>query len=220
MKVVLADGTLVRTGMGAQPGAETWAEYPYGFGPTVDGLFAQGNFGDRAHACILVFLISRSDVEGNRKIRNAFKHLIKVVTENGWGEYRSRRCSRTPCAPPTATTAALTTLAATLTGATFAVVKDTAPASRAALFAKHCLSCHAAGPGHPGTMALAIKYKDTEQPAVLQERKDPSSELVKVFVRYGASAMPFFRRTEIRDDELLQIKGYMQPREPNVRPEP
>jgi len=45
MEIVLADGTLVRTGMGALPGSDTWGEYPFGFGPSVDGLFAQGNFG-------------------------------------------------------------------------------------------------------------------------------------------------------------------------------
>jgi 4-cresol dehydrogenase (hydroxylating) len=45
MEVVLPNGEVMRTGMGALPGAETWAEYRYGFGPTVDGLFAQGNFG-------------------------------------------------------------------------------------------------------------------------------------------------------------------------------
>ncbi|HEX8788681.1 MAG TPA: hypothetical protein VF793_21025, partial [Telluria sp.] len=43
----------------------------------------------RAHACILVFLISRSDVEGNRKLREAFKHLIQVAAAHGWGEYRT-----------------------------------------------------------------------------------------------------------------------------------
>jgi 4-cresol dehydrogenase (hydroxylating) len=42
---VLPNGDVVRTGMGALPGANTWAEYRYGFGPTVDGLFAQGNLG-------------------------------------------------------------------------------------------------------------------------------------------------------------------------------
>jgi (+)-pinoresinol hydroxylase len=45
MEVVLPNGDIVRTGMGALPGAKTWAEYRYGFGPTVDGLFAQGNCG-------------------------------------------------------------------------------------------------------------------------------------------------------------------------------
>lgn len=45
MEVVLANGEVIRTGMGALPGADTWAQYPHGFGPSVDGLFAQGNFG-------------------------------------------------------------------------------------------------------------------------------------------------------------------------------
>ncbi|MDO6966154.1 FAD-binding oxidoreductase [Rhizobium alvei] len=45
MEVVLANGELMRTGMGALPGAATWQDYKYGFGPYVDGLFSQGNFG-------------------------------------------------------------------------------------------------------------------------------------------------------------------------------
>jgi len=45
MEVVLPNGELLRTGMGALPGAKTWQEYRYGFGPDPAGLFAQGNFG-------------------------------------------------------------------------------------------------------------------------------------------------------------------------------
>lgn len=45
MEVVLPTGELVRTGMGAMPAATTWQQYKYGVGPTVDGLFAQSNFG-------------------------------------------------------------------------------------------------------------------------------------------------------------------------------
>ena len=45
MEVVLPDGDLLRTGMGALPGAESWQEYKYGFGPYVDGIFAQSNYG-------------------------------------------------------------------------------------------------------------------------------------------------------------------------------
>jgi hypothetical protein len=45
MEVVLANGEIMRTGMGAMPGAKTWQEYPYGFGPNVDGIFSQSNYG-------------------------------------------------------------------------------------------------------------------------------------------------------------------------------
>ena len=45
MEVVLANGELVRTGMGALPKAETWQMYKTGFGPWVDGIFSQSNFG-------------------------------------------------------------------------------------------------------------------------------------------------------------------------------
>ncbi|MEN5107292.1 FAD-binding oxidoreductase [Pseudomonas sp. TWI672] len=45
MEVVLADGTLMRTGMGAMPGAKTWQTYKSGFGPWIDGIFSQSNFG-------------------------------------------------------------------------------------------------------------------------------------------------------------------------------
>ena len=45
MEVVLANGEVVRTGMGALPGAKTWQQFKYGAGPFVDGIFSQSNFG-------------------------------------------------------------------------------------------------------------------------------------------------------------------------------
>lgn len=45
MEIVLADGEIVRTGMGALPGAKSWQHNKWGFGPWVDGLFRQGNMG-------------------------------------------------------------------------------------------------------------------------------------------------------------------------------
>jgi FAD/FMN-containing dehydrogenase len=45
MEVVLSDGDVVRTGMGALPNAATWQQFKYGMGPLVDGLFAQSNCG-------------------------------------------------------------------------------------------------------------------------------------------------------------------------------
>ncbi|WP_298374179.1 FAD-binding oxidoreductase [Azospirillum sp.] len=45
MEVVLADGSVIRTGMGGAENAKTWQAYRWGYGPWIDGLFLQSNFG-------------------------------------------------------------------------------------------------------------------------------------------------------------------------------
>ncbi len=45
MEVVLPNGEMIRTGMGAMPNNNTWQLFKYGFGPYVDGMFSQSNFG-------------------------------------------------------------------------------------------------------------------------------------------------------------------------------
>jgi len=45
MEVVLADGSVVRTAMGGPKGSKSWQCYRWGYGPWVDGLFLQSNFG-------------------------------------------------------------------------------------------------------------------------------------------------------------------------------
>jgi 4-cresol dehydrogenase (hydroxylating) flavoprotein subunit len=45
MEVVLADGSLLRTGMGAMEDNPTWHLYKRGLGPSLDPLFVQSNYG-------------------------------------------------------------------------------------------------------------------------------------------------------------------------------
>jgi len=45
MEIVLPNGELVRTGMGALPGSDMSADFHYGFGPFIDGIFSQSNLG-------------------------------------------------------------------------------------------------------------------------------------------------------------------------------
>lgn len=45
LEVVLGDGRVLRTADGALPGSNTWHLARYGFGPFLDGLFLQSNFG-------------------------------------------------------------------------------------------------------------------------------------------------------------------------------
>ncbi|MFI5957356.1 FAD-binding oxidoreductase [Cryptosporangium sp. NPDC051539] len=45
MEVVLPNGELMRTGMGAMNGNKAWHVYPFSYGPSVDGLFMQSGMG-------------------------------------------------------------------------------------------------------------------------------------------------------------------------------
>jgi 4-cresol dehydrogenase (hydroxylating) flavoprotein subunit len=45
MEVVLPDGELIRTGMGAMTNSKSWQVYKRGFGPSLDGLFMQSSLG-------------------------------------------------------------------------------------------------------------------------------------------------------------------------------
>lgn len=45
MEVVLANGDVYRTGMGGVKGSNTWQIFKWGYGPTLDGMFTQSNYG-------------------------------------------------------------------------------------------------------------------------------------------------------------------------------
>ena len=45
LEVVLPDGEILRTGLGGVKDSPAWQSYRWGFGPWVDGLFSQSNYG-------------------------------------------------------------------------------------------------------------------------------------------------------------------------------
>lgn len=45
MEVVMANGDVYRTGMGGVKGSNTWQIFKWGYGPTLDGMFTQANYG-------------------------------------------------------------------------------------------------------------------------------------------------------------------------------
>jgi mono/diheme cytochrome c family protein len=77
-----------------------------------------------------------------------------------------------------------------------------------AVFTYWCATCHAAGPGMPGTQALQVKYNGA-LPALLTQRTDLTPELIAFYVRNGVSVMPFFRKTEISDADLDALADYV-----------
>ena len=79
------------------------------------------------------------------------------------------------------------------------------------VFDDWCRPCHDVAPRkHPGTAALQVLYKG-EKPAALEQRLDLTPDLVSFYVRNGVSIMPFFRKTEIDDKELVDLGAYLSP---------
>lgn len=76
-----------------------------------------------------------------------------------------------------------------------------------ALFAYRCAPCHAAGPGHPGTMGLERRYDAHD--AVLAQRGDVPTAYVEAVVRHGLRLMPPFRPSELDDRDLADIAAYL-----------
>jgi mono/diheme cytochrome c family protein len=91
---------------------------------------------------------------------------------------------------------------------TLASAQDAAPDGEA-VYNHWCAPCHAAGPGHPGTQGLQIKYRDTNTNPVLVDRTDLTPEVVKTFVRQGILSMAPFRKTEITDAELDALAAFL-----------
>jgi (+)-pinoresinol hydroxylase len=75
-------------------------------------------------------------------------------------------------------------------------------------FQNSCAVCHGSGPAHPGTRALAYKYRGKE-PGPLEQRTDLAPDFIKYVVRHGVSVMPMFRKTELSDTDLDAIVAYL-----------
>ena len=79
----------------------------------------------------------------------------------------------------------------------------------AAVFNNWCSACHSRGPQNaPGTASLQQKYQGSV-PAALEDRRDLTPEVLKVFVRNGVAMMAPFRKTEVSDGDLDALAAYL-----------
>ncbi len=86
------------------------------------------------------------------------------------------------------------------------------------VFDQRCRACHGAIPDEvfgpmflsqmPGTALLAERYRG-ELPAELEKRTDLSADYIEAVVRDGLRSMPFFRPTEVSNDDLEALVAYL-----------
>jgi mono/diheme cytochrome c family protein len=75
-------------------------------------------------------------------------------------------------------------------------------------FDNACAICHGLGPDRPGTSSLQFKYAG-KLPALLEERKDLTPDLVRYYIRHGIAMMPPFRKTELSNEQVDAIARYL-----------
>jgi len=86
------------------------------------------------------------------------------------------------------------------------------------VFDQRCAACHGEVPDDifgprflppmPGTQALAARYQGA-MPAALEARTDLTAEYIAAIVREGLNSMPFFRPTEVSDEDLQALVAYL-----------
>ena len=76
------------------------------------------------------------------------------------------------------------------------------------VFNSRCEICHGKGIDRAGTISLNFKYGGVK-PALLEERRDLTPDLVRFYVRNGVAMMPYFRKTELSDVELGELAAYL-----------
>lgn len=85
------------------------------------------------------------------------------------------------------------------------------------VFDTWCIACHGE-PANPidmiGTQRLQERYQGA-LPAKLEDRTNLTPEYIEAIVRGGISLMPFFRKTEISDEDMVALKAYLTRNNPN-----
>ena len=88
MEIVLGNGTTIQTGFGHYANAHTKNLYKHGIGPSLDGLFPQGNFGIVTSACIDLMpqpegqMAAIIKVDDEKKLPLLIDALVKLRTRD------------------------------------------------------------------------------------------------------------------------------------------
>jgi mono/diheme cytochrome c family protein len=79
------------------------------------------------------------------------------------------------------------------------------------VFEAWCAPCHAPVSGAErlaGTSTLEMVYKGAK-PSALEQRTDLTAQKIAFYVRHGDNAMPWFRKTELSDEDVAAVGAYL-----------